>query len=268
MKKIINLLPLYIVLVQSVSAQNIGLGTTSPLSRLDINGDIALRSAELMISTTYNYALDVNTIKQSNYKLKSSPVPVGNFIVVGITSGVEGRLITLTNRTGNSMEIYNEDVTSNAVNRIQTGTGGTVAIYSGGAVTLLYDATDQRWSIKSMHYNSLDYFGGSGIGGWSLTGNSGTTTANFLGTIDNQPLIFKVNGNSAGMISPLNLNTSFGNLSLSANTTGIANTANGHNALRFNETGSRNTAIGTSALRVNGANENTAVGFGTLSLNE
>jgi hypothetical protein len=268
MKRIMKLLMVYIPLCQNIFAQNIGIGTTSPLSRLDINGDIALRSADITINTTYNYALDVSTLKRSNYKLKPSSVPVGNFIIAGITSGVEGRIITLTNRTSNSLEIYNEDATANAANRIQTGIGGTVAIYPGGAVTLLYDATDQRWSIKSMHYNSLDYFGGSGGGGWSLTGNAGTTSANFLGTTDNQPLLFKVNSNTAGMISPLNVNTAFGYLSLSANATGNANTANGHNALRFNSAGSYNTAMGTSALRVNGASDNTAVGYRTLSLNE
>lgn len=33
--------------------------------------------------------------------------------------------------------------------------------------------------------------------GWTLGGNAGTTGANFLGTTDNQPLAFRVNGNTA-----------------------------------------------------------------------
>jgi len=163
---------LYQFVLQTAFSQNVGIGTTTPQSKLDINGDIAVRSADLTIGTTYTYALNVNTVKQSNYKLKPAAVPVGNFVLAGIAAGVEGRLITLTNRTLNSMEIYNEDVNATASNRIQTGTGNTVAIYPNGNVTLQYDATDQRWSVKSMHNNSLDYFGGGGGGTsyWDIAG--------------------------------------------------------------------------------------------------
>lgn len=38
---------------------------------------------------------------------------------------------------------------------------------------------------------------------WSILGNSGTSSANFLGTTDNQPLIFRVNNNEAYRISNL-----------------------------------------------------------------
>lgn len=181
MKKTITFFLLYQFVLQTAFSQNVGIGTTTPQSKLDINGDIALQSADLTISTTYTYALNVNTVKQSNYKLKQPGVPIGNFILAGITAGVEGRLITLTNRTPSSMEIYNEDVNATAANRIQTGTGSTIAIYPNGNVTLQYDATDQRWSIKSMHNNSLDYFGGNGGSSyWDLAGQniSNTNTGN------------------------------------------------------------------------------------------
>ena len=182
MRKIFAILGIVFCTNLQVAAQNVGIGTTTPQTKLDINGDIALRSADLTISTTYTYALDVNSVKQSNYKLKQPILPIGNFVLAGIAAGVEGRLITLTNRTSSSMEIYNEDVNATAANRIQTGTGNTVAIYPNGNVTLQYDATDQRWSIKSMHNNSLNYFGG-GAGGssyWDLSGQniSNTNTGN------------------------------------------------------------------------------------------
>ena len=199
MKKIFLLLSALIFLPAFIFAQNIGIGTTSPAAKLDINGDIAFRSANIVISTTYNYALDVNTVKQANYKLMPTVPVIGNFIINGITSSVEGRTITLTNRTGTSMEIYNEDVNAIDINRIQTGTGNTVAVYPNGNVTLQYDATDQRWSIKSMHNNSLNYFGGSGgTSYWDLsgsninnnnTGNVGIGTSNPFFKLD-------VNGNS------------------------------------------------------------------------
>ncbi len=164
----------FLLIFKSSYSQNVGIGTTNPQSGLDINADLALRSTDIIINSVYSYSLDVNSLKQTNYKLKSPTLPVGNFIIAGISGSVEGRIITLTNRSGFSMEIYNEDLTASASDRIQTGTGSTIAVYNGGAITLQYDGTDQRWSVKSMHNNSLDYFGGGGGGSsyWDLSGNN------------------------------------------------------------------------------------------------
>ncbi|MCW3127467.1 MAG: hypothetical protein JWO03_3125 [Bacteroidetes bacterium] len=102
--------------------------------------------------------------------------------------------------------------------------------------------------------------------GWSLTGNSGTTPGtNFIGTTDNQSLVFKANNTQAGKIDlPLN-NTSFGYQSAAAVTTGTAATFFGYQAGFHTTTGVNNTAIGASALSTNttGAS-NTAVGSGAL----
>lgn len=163
-----------LLLMQSTFSQNVGIGTPSPQSKLDINGDIALRSADITIAATYNYALDVNTVKQANYKLLGTILPpLGNFIIAGITAAADGRIVTLANRSGFSMELYNEDATAIAANRISTGTGATFAVYNGGTVSLRYDAPDQRWEVINSHYNSLDYFGGgAGTSYWDLSGNN------------------------------------------------------------------------------------------------
>jgi hypothetical protein len=44
--------------------------------------------------------------------------------------------------------------------------------------------------------------GGGGGGGWSMTGNAGTDSSNFIGTSDNQPLNLKVNGQRALRLEP------------------------------------------------------------------
>jgi hypothetical protein len=123
--------------------------------------------------------------------------------------------------------------------------------------------------------------------GWSLTGNSGTDTAiNFLGTIDAQPLIFKVNNQKSAYLDyDFPANTSFGYQSLVyntigeyntaagfnalfKNTTGSFNTANGNDALYYNTIGSYNTANGEEALYFNDAGYlNTATGYGALFYN-
>ncbi|MFT3933621.1 MAG: hypothetical protein QM726_08415 [Chitinophagaceae bacterium] len=100
--------------------------------------------------------------------------------------------------------------------------------------------------------------------GWGLNGNGNTNSGtNFLGTLGNNALRFKVNNVSAGFIDSLNGsdNTAFGYGSLSANTSGVNNTAFGNNALIANSTGGGNTAIGNSALVVATGNGNAAFGF-------
>jgi hypothetical protein len=102
---------------------------------------------------------------------------------------------------------------------------------------------------------------------WLLKGNNASAT-NFLGTTNNQDLIFKRNNQRAGLISDVPQNTSFGYLALNPATTGVRNTAIGWNALRDNTTGSFNTGIGAWSLISNTTGDgNTALGYYSLPLN-
>ena len=109
---------------------------------------------------------------------------------------------------------------------------------------------------------------------WSLTGNSGTTSAtNFLGTTDDVDLVFKRNNIRAGFIGNPNIstgnkNTSFGGNSLNAAGTGIRNTAIGTNVMPGNTTGQLNVSIGDQSMFLNqGGSTNIAIGVGTLYSN-
>ncbi|MDW8011925.1 MAG: hypothetical protein RMJ47_02915, partial [Bacteroidota bacterium] len=126
---------------------------------------------------------------------------------------------------------------------------------------------------------------------WSLTGNAGTDpTNNFLGTIDNQPLIIRTDNvnrvriTTGGQIEVLNSgqsvslgegagismdltsprqNTFVGYLAGTLTETGQKNVAVGATALSQNISGSGNTALGSNTLvsLVSGS-YNTAIGFG------
>ena len=109
------------------------------------------------------------------------------------------------------------------------------------------------------------------------------STTNTIGTSNNVPITFKINGVLAGFTgSSSNSNVSFGystlrtsggydntaiGFSALANTTGGENTAVGKSALYSNVTGIYNTAVGCGALYLNKGNSNTANGSNALYSN-
>ncbi|MCV2486422.1 tail fiber domain-containing protein [Flavobacterium sp. SH_e] len=101
---------------------------------------------------------------------------------------------------------------------------------------------------------------------WNTNGNTGTIAGtNFIGTTDDQDLVFKRQGYVIGRLTSSNI--SFGSSSLTYNTTGDQNSAFGRTALLNNTTGSNNTALGAGALARNTVGEkNTAVGVSALPL--
>ena len=103
---------------------------------------------------------------------------------------------------------------------------------------------------------------------WSKIGNTGTTDINnFVGTLDNIPLNFRVNNSRVGRIDVSTNSTYLGSLAGNA-TTGVDNTAIGANAQTVNTTGSYNFSGGVNALLNNstGAN-NVASGYNALQAN-
>ena len=119
---------------------------------------------------------------------------------------------------------------------------------------------------------------------WALLGNAGTTAGtNFIGTTDNQDLIFKRNNIQSGKISTTNTslgvnslapatsrnrNTAIGTEAMYLNVNGDDNTAIGYQALRTGTDGVRNVAIGNNTLMNNTTGgDNTAVGMQSLQLN-
>ncbi|WP_290848230.1 tail fiber domain-containing protein [Flavobacterium sp.] len=119
---------------------------------------------------------------------------------------------------------------------------------------------------------NVNWVSPNGLGGWALTGNSGTSpTVNFIGTTDNQPLHFRVFNVTAGRVENAGSNTALGYNSLgqmAAATT--SNTAFGNSALRgsttlANNTGTSNNALGYQSLfNVASGSSNSAFGIATL----
>ena len=160
---------LFFICIQAINGQNVGINTSSPNATLDVYGEMALKSADITADDGVNYSLNLGLNKFSNYKLSG---PTANFVLAGMSTGVDGVIVTIHNRSGQSMEIYNEDVNAIDSERISTSTGNTVAIYDNGNVTFQYDGSIGRWQILTTHYSNLDYFGSSGGGFWEADGNN------------------------------------------------------------------------------------------------
>jgi hypothetical protein len=104
---------------------------------------------------------------------------------------------------------------------------------------------------------------------WSLTGNAGTVPGtNFMGTTDDEDVIFKRNNVQSGLLDNASGNTSFGVASLNPSSPNVQNTAIGYSILPVNTTGGDNTGTGYQALNANTAGSwNTAYGMQTLFSN-
>ena len=129
---------------------------------------------------------------------------------------------------------------------------------------------DKEWKIMGQNIDAKSITAAGDP--WVLGGNNVSST-DFLGTTNAQPLRFQVQGNWAGIISPVgtnaatmigyatgprigasaNSNTAIGYASMGGevltNVTGSDNNAMGYNALSRLTTGNGNTAIGSGALK-------------------
>ena len=105
--------------------------------------------------------------------------------------------------------------------------------------------------------------------GWLTTGNAGTDSAiNFLGTLDDKPLMLRQNNLWMGQLNTKMHNYLIGGGSGFSNTTGTGNTAMGDSALFNSTTAYGNTAIGYRSMVGSGpitGGINVAIGNNTLS---
>jgi hypothetical protein len=184
----------FICLCKISFAQNVGINTTTPQAALDVYGDVIFRSADLVVANGTTLALDVNGNRFSFYRVAG---PTADFTIAGLTQGVEGRLVTLFNRSGFAMQVNNLDVAAAVNNRIITGANADITIADKGIVNLLFDGAEQKWVVLSNNKPG----GGAVSGGWGLTGNTGNTVANFIGNNDAEPFRIKAQNLDAAYFS-------------------------------------------------------------------
>ncbi len=181
MKSLLVFIVSILFFVAYSTGQNVGVNTPTPQATLDVNGDVIFRTADVTAADGINIALDVNNPRFSYYRITG---PTADFTIAGITAGNDGRLLTLFNRSGFTMQINNEDANAAVTDMIVTGTNADITIINKGVVNLQYDATEQKWIVKSSSKGSVS--GGGGF--WDASGSNifNTNTGN-VGIGTNNP---------------------------------------------------------------------------------
>jgi len=218
----------------SSTAQNVGIGTATPNTKLDVNGSFSMREGSALNLLNGNN----NNVSLSSYSFYRVSGPTAAFSITGLSGGTDGRVLTLLNESGQSMTISNQSTLSTTTNRIKTQTGNDLIIDSlGGSACFQYNATVGRWIVT-------DIWNANNVG-WLLNGNKGTSASNnFIGTIDANDFVTRTNNTERMRI------TSTGNVGIGTNAQAINN--------------NNSTAVGISAQAINGANAS-AFGYAATS---
>jgi hypothetical protein len=158
---------------------SIGIATTSPNAKLDLNGDLALTKKTTITTAGIQNALDRQGASRIYISLG------GTVTLNGIAGGEDGLVIFLYTSSAATLIINNESLSALAANRIATHTGAAVTITARGGVSMIYDASVTTWRIFGFADENST---------WNAKGNAGTNpTSNFIGTTDNQGFTVKTN---------------------------------------------------------------------------
>ncbi len=119
-----------------------------------------------------------------------------------------------------------------------------------------FDGTKWIWLADSGNADSTS---------WKITGNNNIKSTNFIGTLNDSALRFRIHNISSGIVDSISQNTSLGYRTMYL-TTGIGNTAFGYQSLASDTSGQFNTSVGTYSLNSNSKGQaNTAVGASALA---
>jgi len=243
-----------IIIPQLLSAQNVGIGISTPVYKLDVrNGSI---------NTDSVYRIDGNTVLS----------------VKGFGNTFTGRYSGTDNTTG----MYNTATGNTALSNNTIGIANT----ANGAFSLVVN-TVGSYNVANgylaLNGNTAgNYNTANGVGSLFLNETGSYNTANGYHTLYNnntgvyntasgvQALLSNTGGsyNTASGVEALknndlgNFNTAHGYLALFSNYGGVENTAVGNRALFSNLYGGANTAIGSEALTSNLGSYNIGIGYG------
>ncbi|MCF6131139.1 tail fiber domain-containing protein [Flavobacterium wongokense] len=276
---------------------NTAMGFNALASSSSATDNTAIGNSALVVNTSnYNTALGSNALIQNSGGQGNTAV--GFFSMQGNTGGnfntTLGYLSTvasssLTNATAigalatvgssNSLVLGSVNGFNSSFSNTNVGIGVIAPLdrlHVVGNIRMV-DGNQGAGKILTSDANGTASWANAPSSGWSLTGNSGIGSTNFIGTTNDADLIFKRFGTESGRITSLltgntffgfqsgiaatgGNNTYIGGLAGNANTTGQENVMVGRLAGGSGASGSDNVFVGNAAGLINTANQNTFVG--------
>lgn len=154
-------------------------GTSSAVlipTRLEIVGFLSYDSVNDLTTTGANATITAFTntyVRLTNVSLTS---------ISGIPSGFQGQVLVLSNVTGGSVTINNEDTGVTASNRILTGTNSSITLNNTTTISLIYDTATARWRVSGSVGGPPRVFGsraspGNVVGATGIVSGSGLMSA-------------------------------------------------------------------------------------------
>ncbi|PLW94358.1 MAG: hypothetical protein C0592_03115 [Marinilabiliales bacterium] len=138
---------------------NLGVGVTDPQTRVDIEGDIALRQDATTIAITggvSNNNVDLSS-GYSFYRLTAT----GDAYISGFSGGVDGRIVVIHNSSIYELVLENQDASSLSANQMELSTGDIV-MSNDEVITLIYSEAEGCWlemagTNNTQHMNDQTY---------------------------------------------------------------------------------------------------------------
>ncbi|MFM6943682.1 MAG: beta strand repeat-containing protein, partial [Bacteroidota bacterium] len=221
-----------------LSTGNVGIGTTTPGSALDVKGTLRLSGstsgyvgfmpAAAAGSTTYTLPSADGTngqyLKTNGSGTLSWATPSATVSSVSNTSSTNTLSTTVNGVSGSGVSIINSNSLNSSTNTLTSTVNGVaatgVSIINSNATSL--SGANLTTTVNGVAATALDLSPAITSKAWSLTGNSGTTAGtNFIGTTDNQALVLKAynvaalrlesNGSATNMTVGNNTNISTSN---------------------------------------------------------
>jgi trimeric autotransporter adhesin len=203
----------------------------------------------------------VNAYTQTGVSINTTGATANSNAILDISATNKGLLVPrvdLVALTGNGISNFGISLTPTV----------SLLVYNTTASTFPSTVFSKGFYYWDGSFWTKLFAGSTNSTAWGLGGNAFTTAANYIGTIDGQPLRFGVKGGSAGIIDSVKASTALGLGAMRNNTTGFANTAIGNAALSANTDGNYNATVGFQSMFKNTTgNYNTAAGYAALNNN-
>jgi hypothetical protein len=126
----------------TTAGDRVGIGTATPDTKIDIDGDISFRVVTPAVLTAGNNNDYAGADGRSFARLSAN---ASGSTITGFANGKNGRMIIIVNLSNSNLVIAHNNSSSLIANRIINSSGMNLTMTRNDAMTLIYDSITQRW---------------------------------------------------------------------------------------------------------------------------